>query len=100
MLTLSIYDLKKNEALQAARRLRRAHLHPNGHPNEPIEDINTFKQVLSTIGGRLSFLSKVAKAQDMIEYAKQMVDTEKEWLLSQIGLISDCDDDVMDEVRR
>ncbi|KAL5483176.1 hypothetical protein ACEPAI_8405 [Sanghuangporus weigelae] len=97
MLTLSISDLKKNEALQAVRRLRRAYLHPVGHSSEPIEDVQTFRQVLSYIGGRLSFLSKVAKAQDMIGYAKHMVATEKEWLLSQIGLISDCDDDVMDE---
>jgi hypothetical protein len=33
----------------------------------------------------------------MVECAKQMMQDEKEWLLSQIGLIKDCDDDVLDE---
>ena len=40
---------------------------------------------------------KATKAKDMIEHAKHLLAVEKAWLLSQIGLISDCDDDVMDE---
>ena len=35
----------------------------------------------------------------MGEMARHMLSVEKAWLLSQIGLIPDCDDDVMDEVR-
>ena len=31
--------------------------------------------------------------------ARHLMTVEKGWLLSQIGLIQDCDDDVMDEVR-
>lgn len=34
----------------------------------------------------------------MEEMAEHMLRVEKGWLLSQIGLIPDCDDDVMDEV--
>jgi len=32
-----------------------------------------------------------------VRMARQMLAVEKGWLLSQIGLIQDCDDDVMDE---
>ncbi|EJD08045.1 uncharacterized protein FOMMEDRAFT_73974 [Fomitiporia mediterranea MF3/22] len=97
MLTLSIFDLKRNEALQAVRRLRRAYLHSRGDSSKSIEDTDTIKSALAFSGGRLSFLSKVAKADDMVQYAEHMVQKEKAWLLSQIGLITDCDDDVMDE---
>lgn len=34
----------------------------------------------------------------MVRTAKHLLKVEKAWLLSQIGLIEDCDDDVMDEV--
>ena len=58
----------------------------------------SFDSILSIIGGRLSYISKVTKAIDMQSCADQMLCDEREWLLSQIGLIPDCDDDVMDEV--
>lgn len=98
MLTISIYDLKRAEAFQAARRMRRAYLHPNQHPEEPIQDKETFHRALSIVGGRLSFLGKLMKSNDLEASAKEMVQREKGWLLSQIGLIPDHDDDVMDEV--
>jgi hypothetical protein len=57
-------------------------------------------EAISIVGGRLLYLSKVSKARDMAEMARHMLSVEKAWLLSQIGLIPDCDDDVMDEVCR
>lgn len=62
------------------------------------EPADKFKEVISIVGGRLSYLGKTAKAKDMVEQAKHMLNVEKAWLLSQIGLIEDHDDDVMDEV--
>ena len=56
-----------------------------------------FEEAYRIVGGRLTYLGKVTKAADMVEYAKHMLAVEKAWLLSQIGLIPDCDDDVMDE---
>lgn len=56
-------------------------------------------EAVSTVGGRLLYLSRVSKARDVAEMAKHMLSVEKAWLLSQIGLIPDLDDDVMDEVR-
>ena len=56
-------------------------------------------EAVSIVGGRLQYLNKVSKAPDMAEMARDMLNVEKaSWLLSQIGLIPDCDDDVMDEV--
>ena len=45
------------------------------------------------------FLSKMSQMRDMLKSAQEVVDWEKAWLFSQIGLIPDCDDDVMDEVQ-
>ena len=57
------------------------------------------KKVIPILGGRLAYLNKVSRANNMAGMANHMKDVEKAWLLSQIGLIPDCDDDVMDEVR-
>jgi len=62
-----------------------------------MEEPGVFKQVINIVGGRLTYLGKVSKAKDMVEYATSMLAVEKAWLLSQIGLIEDHDDDVMDE---
>ncbi|BGP21382.1 hypothetical protein JCM10295v2_000257 [Rhodotorula toruloides] len=54
-------------------------------------------RVWDLVGGRLAYLSRVVKRENMIEAAKDLVAEEKEWLLSKVGLIPDHDDDVMDE---
>ena len=61
------------------------------------EDTEACQQAVSIVGGRLSYLSRVCKANDMVQEARRMLTVEKAWLLSQIGLIPNCDDDVMDE---
>ncbi|KAF5380356.1 hypothetical protein D9615_004695 [Tricholomella constricta] len=79
MHVLSIYDLDSNESLHAATRMRmnrRAAASP--------------EQIRAAV-------SLVAKAKDMVDMANHLKSVEKAWLLSQIGLIPDCDDDVMDE---
>ncbi|KXN87500.1 hypothetical protein AN958_08805 [Leucoagaricus sp. SymC.cos] len=92
MHTVSVYDLDNEEAMQAMQRFR-ANVSPR--PIEP----TLLEEIIETVGGRLSYLNRVAKAKDMKHMAKHMLKVEKEWLLSQIGkcLIDDCDDDVMDE---
>ena len=88
---MSIYDLSFHEAVQAFTRMRRK----AGHT--PVSDA-IVKRVLDFTGGRLAYLNKVARTMDPIATAEHILDNEKGWLLSQIGLIPDCDDDVMDEV--
>ncbi|XP_006461252.1 hypothetical protein AGABI2DRAFT_204905 [Agaricus bisporus var. bisporus H97] len=78
MHTISISDLDIMEAKRALQQLR-----PSRRTVEP------------SIVDRL--VNMIAKARDMDSAAEHMLNVEKQWLLSQIGLIPDCDDDVMDE---
>lgn len=92
MHVLSIYDLDNEKAIQASTNMRR-------NSNRGKETPETVREAVSIVGGRLSYLSRVSKAQDMLGMANHLKTVEKGWLLSRIGLIVDCDDDVMDEVR-
>ncbi len=65
----------------------------------PLPSQETLTQATSLLGGRLAYLNRVSRSRDMVEIARSMLAVEKGWLLSRIGLIEDCDDDVMDEVR-
>ncbi|KAF8526051.1 hypothetical protein BU17DRAFT_74394 [Hysterangium stoloniferum] len=90
MHVVSIYDLDQHEAAKAFSQMR----HKIGLPTVPDD---TIKEVISFTGGRLSYLSKTARSRDPIATAQHCFHSEQGWLLSQIGLIPDCDDDVMDE---
>ncbi|KAG5652847.1 hypothetical protein H0H81_003409 [Sphagnurus paluster] len=90
MHVLSVYDLGTNESLHAATRIRMNSRRTSAPPEE-------IKGAISIVGGRLAYLNKVAKAKDMMTMAEHLKSVEKAWLRSQIGLIPDCDDDVMDE---
>lgn len=90
MHVLSITDLSLPEALRASSKI---HLGARKAPGDPSQ----LNEAVFIVGGRLSYLNKVSRAQNVVEYAKGMLEVEKAWLLSQIGLIPDCDDDVMDE---
>ena len=92
MHVFSVYDLDNKEAIQASINMR----HSSGREKERIE---TVREAVSIVGGRLSYLSRVSKARNMLEMADHLKTVERGWLLSRIGLIRDCDDDVMDEVR-
>lgn len=97
---ISIYDLNNQEALQAASRLR----YNAGRSSVDSEDL---KLAVSYVGGRLAYLNKVSlhselpslreptlmlftfqvsKAKDMVGMARHLLEVEKQWLLSQIGL--------------
>lgn len=91
MQVISIYDLSFHEAAQAFKRLQ----YKAGHP---LVSNETVKHVLDYVGGRLAYLSRVSRAKDPVAMVEHILHNEKAWLLSQIGLIPDCDDDVMDEV--
>ncbi|TFK51099.1 hypothetical protein OE88DRAFT_1630656 [Heliocybe sulcata] len=90
MQVLSIYDLENRDATRASCKMRT-------DAKQPPQDEEIVRRAIHMTGGRLSYLNKVSRARDMITAAEHMKDVEKAWLLSQIGLIPDCDDDVMDE---
>ncbi|KAJ8076602.1 hypothetical protein PM082_001025 [Marasmius tenuissimus] len=85
-----IFDLDMKEALNALTRLRLDVKHEVESPEE-------IKDAVSIVGGRLSYLNILARAKNINKAAQRLLRVEKAWLLSQIGLITDCDDDVMDE---
>ncbi|KAJ4483496.1 hypothetical protein J3R30DRAFT_3448946 [Lentinula aciculospora] len=89
---LSISDLDTREALHACTRMR-------ANVKKKIEhrEHDLIKEAVSIVGGRLSYLNKVATSKDVLDMSNSLLEIEKAWLLSQIGLIRDCDDDVMDE---
>jgi len=87
---LNIYDLTSEEARGACKRMRY-------NTSLPMLLEDTISQAISILGGRLAYLNRVSRAGDMVEMARHMLAVEKGWLLSRIGLIDDCDDDVMDE---
>ncbi|KAI0776267.1 hypothetical protein BD413DRAFT_527845 [Trametes elegans] len=91
MHVVSVYDLSAKDALTATMRMRL-----NARQKRP-ESADVLRQVVEIVGGRLTYLGKATKAPDMVVHARHMLAVEKAWLLSQIGLIPDCDDDVMDE---
>ncbi|KAG8816542.1 hypothetical protein FRC17_000293 [Serendipita sp. 399] len=91
MQVLSIDDLDAPSSLYALRRMRK--LTPWCKDDTP----EALKATASIIGGRLAYINKVSRTRDMEEMAKTLLEQEKAWLLSLIGLIKDCDDDVMDE---
>ncbi len=99
MRVLSVYDLSKEESLRALRRLR-----SRSHPE--VEPDSVLSQVYHLVGGRTSYLARVARAPDMLggwlieqlginietkihdadkenpEEANSMIMSEKAWLLS------------------
>ncbi|KAI8973966.1 hypothetical protein BD414DRAFT_498702 [Trametes punicea] len=90
MHVVSVYDLSAEDALTATMRMRL-------NARQKKESPEALREVVKIVGGRLTYLSKATKAPDMVQHARDMLAVEKAWLLSQIGLIPDCDDDVMDE---
>ena len=89
-----IEDLTPKESFAALHQMRHSKF-----PELALEDNKVFWDALKLTGGRLAYMNRVARAKDMQEQVATMLVQEKSWLLSQIGLIPDHDDDVMDEVR-
>lgn len=52
------------------------------------------EQIYDKVGGRLAFLSRVAKSKNMLAMCDEIIENEKTWLLNQCGLLgTDMDDD-------
>ncbi|POV95723.1 hypothetical protein PSTT_16092 [Puccinia striiformis] len=92
MSVLTVKDLTKQEAMRAMRTERKKLWGESRVMNDP-----EIESIWRLVGGRISHLRECMKHKDMIRAAELIIEREKQWLLSQIGLIVDCDDDVMDE---
>jgi hypothetical protein len=85
---VSIPDLGPSESLAAFRNLRRSR-------HGKVEEDSVLHQTLAVSGGRLAFMARLARSKDLVREVEEIKSTEKGWLLSQLGLIPDCDDDIV-----
>jgi hypothetical protein len=86
-----VCDLPKDRAMQALRNYRMKYY------NEQTP-LSILEEVYDKIGGRLTFLNRVAKSHDMIKMCDHICHMEKTWFLNNCGILGkEMDDDVMDQ---
>lgn len=71
---ISVKDLSKEKAIKALKNFRAKYKHE-------VVSMDVLEQVYELVGGRLAFLNKVAREQDMIAKCKEICEIEKTWLL-------------------
>lgn len=87
----SVSDLPKAAAAAALKRYRARYFQENLS-----DDMAT--QVYDRVGGRLSFLNRVAKSHDMLKTCDDIKQVEKTYFLNQCWILGkEMDDDVMDQ---
>jgi hypothetical protein len=91
MEVLSVTDLPKQQAIAALQKYRVTYFKEE-LPRSLLEEI------YDRVGGRLTFLNRVAKSRNMLETCDHILDVEKKWFLNQCWILgSEMDDDVMDQ---
>ncbi|KAF7550408.1 hypothetical protein G7Z17_g5745 [Cylindrodendrum hubeiense] len=91
MEVMSVVDLPKAHAISALQRYRLKYF------GERLSD-DQLENVYDKVGGRLSFLSRVAKSNDMLGTCEAIKEIEKKWFLNQCWILGmEMDDDVMDQ---
>ncbi|PPJ59230.1 hypothetical protein CBER1_05325 [Cercospora berteroae] len=91
MNVIRILDLDKQKSITALRNYRTRYR--NDQPSESL-----LEQVYDKVGGRMSYLNRVAKADDMLKKAEDICRAEKTWFLNQCWILgAEMDDDVMDQ---
>ena len=88
---LPILDLPKDQAISALKQYRIRNF--NEEPSTKL-----LEKIFDQIGGRLTFLNRVAKSANMLETCDQICTTEKTWFLNKCWILGEgMDDDVMDQ---
>ncbi|KAI0101024.1 hypothetical protein GGR51DRAFT_563673 [Nemania sp. FL0031] len=78
----TVHDVPRDTALEALKAFRSSNFNEDV-PNSILE------QVYDKIGGRLSFLSRVAKSEDMVKACNAICEREKRWLLSHYWILGE-----------
>jgi hypothetical protein len=87
----SITDLPKAQAMSALAKYREKYF-----KEKPGSEI--LAEVYSRVGGRLTFLNRVAKSRDMLKTCDLIIDVERRWFLNQCWILgAEMDDDMMDQ---
>ena len=91
MEVLPVLDLPKNQAIAALQGFRKKFTSIEASEEE-------LEEAYDWVGGRLTFLSRVAKAENMLDACKQICQVEKTWFLNNCWILgAGMDDDVMDQ---
>ncbi|KAM7220697.1 hypothetical protein V8F06_003933 [Rhypophila decipiens] len=91
MSVLAVLDLPKQQATAALKNYRQRYF-----KEKPSDKM--LEQIYDLVGGRLSFLNRVAKSEDMLKTCNDIIEVEKTWFLNQCWILGkDMDDDVMDQ---
>jgi hypothetical protein len=92
MEVIPILDLPKERAISALAQYRQKYF-----PNQRFSS-EILEQVYDRVGGRMTFLTQVAKTENMLQACEKICATEKTWFLSRCGILGEgMDDDVMDQ---
>ena len=92
MEVVTVRDLPKPKAIAALSSYRGRYF-----PEEP-RDIAKYSKIYDMVGGRINYLSRVAKSHDMEAMAHTILQNEKTWFLNRCGILGESmDDDVMDQ---
>lgn len=90
MEVIPVTDLPKFQAVNALKKYRQR------YGKQTTEE--ELEEVYKRVGGRLSFLNRVARSDRMLETCEKIKETEKRWFLNQCWILgSEMDDDVMDQ---
>ncbi|PSN68337.1 hypothetical protein BS50DRAFT_491782 [Corynespora cassiicola Philippines] len=91
MEVIQVGDLPKERAIQALRNYRMKYW-------KEVTPRSVLEEVYDKIGGRLTFLNRVAKSDNMIGMCDRICRMEKTWFLNNCGILGEeMDDDVMDQ---
>jgi hypothetical protein len=91
MEVIPVKDLPKDKAMTALKKYRQQ------FHNETLAP-SVLEQVYDKVGGRLSFLNRVAKSEDVTKACDDICRAEKTWFLNKCWILGkEMDDDVMDE---
>jgi hypothetical protein len=91
MEVMPVADLTKPRAIQALRNYRLKYF--NETPS-----LELLEKVYDKVGGRLTYLNRVAKSRDMLKLCDKIYHTEKTWFLNKCWILGEeMDDDVMDQ---
>ncbi|KAI0141617.1 hypothetical protein GGR57DRAFT_402932 [Xylariaceae sp. FL1272] len=77
-----VRDIARPVAIESLKRFRARMF------NEDVSD-DILSQVYEKVGGRLNFLSRVAKSDDMIKTCNVICEREKRWLLNKYWILGD-----------
>ena len=92
MAILPVLDLDKQRAVNGLRIYRKRYF-----PEQSL-DRGILERVYGRVGGRLTYLNRVAKSMDMLQTCEEICKAEKTWFLNKCGILGESmDDDVMDQ---